>query len=133
MLRFCCKMMQSLKGVNDRLVSPEDSTSGQVRLRLGLHLGTVFGGVLGAKQYQYQIWGEALEKATRMESSGRPSQVHLSPSIWRRVERALTPEIRKRAVHTDGTAFIDLSTHSARTRLLSALLLDYMKHEHTFF
>ena len=39
-------------------------------LRLGIHTGEVIAGVIGKKKFAYDIWGDAVNKASRMEQSG---------------------------------------------------------------
>jgi hypothetical protein len=56
----------------DKVVAPRDR---KLAIRVGVDNGVVFGGVLGQKQFVYQIWGPSLSKATRMESTGRRGAV----------------------------------------------------------
>jgi class 3 adenylate cyclase/signal transduction histidine kinase len=47
-------------------------------LRIGVHVGPVVGGVVGTRQYLYDIWGDTVNTAQRIESSGRPGAVCVS-------------------------------------------------------
>ncbi|MEZ5083512.1 MAG: adenylate/guanylate cyclase domain-containing protein [Bacteroidales bacterium] len=47
-------------------------------LRIGIHTGTVIAGVVGKNKFAYDIWGDAVNTASRMESSGVPGKVNIS-------------------------------------------------------
>jgi class 3 adenylate cyclase len=55
-------------------------------LRIGLHTGPVMAGVVGKKKFTYDIWGDAVNVAARMESSGEAGRISLSESIYQRVK-----------------------------------------------
>ncbi|MCF6366446.1 MAG: response regulator [Bacteroidales bacterium] len=47
-------------------------------LRLGIHTGKVVAGVIGSKKFAYDIWGDAVNTASRLESSGEAGKVNIS-------------------------------------------------------
>ena len=47
-------------------------------LRIGIHTGPVIAGVVGKNKFAYDIWGDAVNTASRMESSGIPGKVNIS-------------------------------------------------------
>jgi len=47
-------------------------------IRIGVHTGPVVAGIVGVKKFQYDIWGDTVNTASRMESSGEPGMVNIS-------------------------------------------------------
>ncbi len=55
-------------------------------LRIGVHTGPVIAGVVGKNKFAYDIWGDAVNVASRMESSGIPGQVNISGETYELVK-----------------------------------------------
>ena len=56
-----------------------NSDSGvSLRVRIGVNSGPVVAGVIGRKKFTYDLWGTAVNLASRMQSNGLPDHIHLS-------------------------------------------------------
>ena len=51
-------------------------------IRIGIHTGPVVAGIVGVKKFSYDIWGDTVNTAARMESSGREGKVNISQSTY---------------------------------------------------
>lgn len=58
----------------------------EASLRVGVHRGSIVAGVIGAKKFVYDLWGDAVNVASRMESHGQPGRVHCSLAVYERLK-----------------------------------------------
>jgi class 3 adenylate cyclase len=69
---FALAMLAALERVNAAAEVP-------FQMRVGIHTGPVVAGVIGSHRFLYDIWGDTVNLASRLESHGLPSRIHVSP------------------------------------------------------
>jgi adenylate cyclase len=63
-------------------------------IRIGIHTGTVVAGVVGQKKLSYDIWGDTVNTASRMESSGEAGKINISGTTYEFVKEFFECEYR---------------------------------------
>ncbi|MFP4023730.1 MAG: adenylate/guanylate cyclase domain-containing protein [Thiohalospira sp.] len=74
------------KFMNDNRVKKLEKNEKPWELRLGIHTGEVIAGVIGMKKFAYDIWGDAVNKASRMEQSGEVGKVNVSGDTYQYIK-----------------------------------------------
>ena len=62
----------------------QEQPPGKLRLqfRIGINTGAVVAGIIGQKKFQYDVWGDAVNTASRMESQGLPGKIQISEKTY---------------------------------------------------
>lgn len=71
-----------------RAVTERSGTDSQHNwaIRVGIHTGHVIAGMVGKQKFAYDIWGESVNYASRVESSGEPNRIALSGQTYSRIK-----------------------------------------------
>jgi class 3 adenylate cyclase len=56
------------------------------QIRIGINTGSVVAGVIGRKKFIYDLWGDAVNVASRMESSGVPGRIQVTAATYERLK-----------------------------------------------
>ena len=66
----------------------------KLSFRIGINSGSVVGGVIGTHKFQYDLWGDAVNTAARMESHGVPGRIQITETTHQLIADAYLCESR---------------------------------------
>jgi adenylate cyclase len=72
--------------MHDAVAAFHDDEGNPLRLRIGIASGPVVAGVIGQRKFSYDLWGDTVNTAARMESHGVPGATHVTPDIFERLK-----------------------------------------------
>jgi len=86
----------------------------ELNLRIGLNSGPVVAGVIGFTKFSYDLWGNTVNTASRMESTSAHGRVQVSPSTIELLKDAFCLEMRPEPVECKGLGAIQTALLVAR-------------------
>jgi adenylate cyclase len=82
----------------------DDDTA--IRLRIGINSGPVVAGVIGRRKFIYDLWGDTVNLASRMESHGVPDRIQVADSTYERIRGSFRLEPRG-TIEVKGKGLVD--------------------------
>jgi len=73
-------------GMYQDLTEFNQANGGELKMRIGLNTGPVVAGVIGFTKFSYDLWGSAVNTASRMESTSMPGKIQVSPSTFEQIK-----------------------------------------------
>jgi adenylate cyclase len=83
-------MIEFVESVKSR----KDDSIAHFDVRIGINTGPVVAGVVGTKKFAYDIWGDTVNIAARMETSGSPSRINISEKTHAEIKNEFDCEYR---------------------------------------
>jgi class 3 adenylate cyclase len=84
------KMVRFAKGLMEDIEEFNKTSSVKIQIRIGINSGELVAGVIGKTKFIYDIWGDNVNIASRMESTGSAGRIHVSESTYEQVKDILT-------------------------------------------
>jgi class 3 adenylate cyclase len=70
-------------------------TGQTLKIRIGIHSGSVIAGVIGKKKFAYDLWGDSVNTAARMESHGVPGEIQVTETTYQLLQSKYRLEERE--------------------------------------
>jgi adenylate cyclase len=93
--------------MNQHSIERKNSGKEIFEIRIGIHTGSVVAGIVGVKKFAYDIWGDTVNIASRMESSGEAGKVNISGTTYELVKDKFACSYRGK-VQAKGKGEIDM-------------------------
>ncbi len=80
------RMVRFAQGLLEDMEEFNRTSSVKLQIRIGINSGELVAGVIGKTKFIYDIWGDNVNIASRMESTGKPGRIHVSEATYNQVK-----------------------------------------------
>ncbi|MGL5194281.1 MAG: adenylate/guanylate cyclase domain-containing protein, partial [Chroococcales cyanobacterium] len=80
------EVAQMALDMQGELADLNQHTGQTFELRIGIHIGPAIAGVIGMSKFIYDLWGDTVNTASRMESSGVPGKIQVTEAVYQRLK-----------------------------------------------
>lgn len=99
--------MQSF--IENRFIENQKANKPAFEMRVGIHTGPIVAGIVGVKKFQYDLWGDTVNTASRIESNGETSKVNISKATYELIANEGLFEFENRGkIEAKGKGEIDM-------------------------
>lgn len=88
MMKFAFECMTKMSQLLEDLVDDLGADTVHLAMRVGCHSGAVTGGVLRGEKGRFQLFGDAMNTAARMESNGVKGRIHVSEATMKELVKS---------------------------------------------
>mmetsp|Transcript_16539 Transcript_16539/g.27123 ORF Transcript_16539/g.27123 Transcript_16539/m.27123 type:complete len:188 (-) Transcript_16539:4-567(-) len=81
-LKALMELALDIQELSRSFVTPDDN---HLSLRIGIAIGGAAAGIIGNRKWSYDLWGEAVDLAQEMESTGSPDMIHVTKEVHDRL------------------------------------------------
>ncbi len=78
--------LEIMEFVQQMILEHNKEGKASFNLRIGINCGTVVAGIVGMKKFAYDIWGDAVNIAARMEQNSEPGKINISEAVYLQVK-----------------------------------------------
>jgi len=96
------------------------SEIGEISVRIGLHCGPIVAGVVGEERLQYDVWGDTVNVASRMESTGEAGRVHVSEAFASNLKSDTEYTIQNSMIESDNQESHEVPLVTRHSSLVTA-------------
>jgi len=83
--------LEMVEFINKRQLEQDKEAKRSFQMRVGIHSGKLIAGIVGTKKFHYDVWGDTVNTASRMESSGEVGKVNISQATYELVKNERSP------------------------------------------
>lgn len=91
---FAVRLARMALAMQEEVARVRAETGHELDMRMGFATGPVMAGVIGRQKFSYDIWGDAVNLAARLENASVPGRIHLCPATRARLEAEFEVEPR---------------------------------------
>uniref|UniRef100_A0A1A9UI69 adenylate cyclase n=1 Tax=Glossina austeni TaxID=7395 RepID=A0A1A9UI69_GLOAU len=119
--------------IEERMEETFEGLSGQlgkaikqldIDMRIGIHSGSLLGGIIGASKWQYDVWSVDVDIANRLEATGMPGRLHVSNSTLHLAQDFY--------VYENGTEKATLDPVLIKNNVRTFLIIDKSRSRHIY-
>ena len=94
-----------------KFINHHETQGGKFNVRVGINSGSVVAGIVGVKKFAYDIWGDTVNTAARMEQNSKNGKINISESTYQLIKNDFKCEHRGKIVAKNkgeiGMYFVD--------------------------